>query len=62
MSKEKQIICLAPNFPNYAQDCVEQCEDCKKFQYYLENPIKASKDERERIQKTYEEIMKKSKL
>lgn len=62
MNKEKPIICLAPNFPSYKQECTEQCEDCKKFQYRLENPVKVSKEERERIQKTYEFIMKKSKI
>jgi hypothetical protein len=62
MKKEKSLICLAPNFPSYKQDCVEQCEDCKKFQYNLENPVKVSKEEREKIQKTYEAIIKKSKI
>lgn len=62
MSNEKQIICLAPNFPNYKQDCTEQCDDCKRFQYNMENPVKISKEEREEMERNYREIMKKAKL
>lgn len=59
---EKFKICLAANYPEHPQDCVEQCESCKEFQHHLENPKKMDPVELEKLMENYRQIIKKSKL
>jgi hypothetical protein len=65
MKIQEAKICLAPNFPNYKQDCIEQCDDCKKFQSNMKHPKKVTLEERKKIKESYENMLKileKSKL